>query len=218
MPRAVRPVNARVRAVGAALSANHLAVGLAGAGLGAEQECCPQLGRGRAGRQHRRDAVSGAQPSGGDQRYRVVDLGFNQLKEGEKSEVTGMGVVEAAPVSTRLNTLHDEAVHAGLLGELGLFDRRDGDPDRGPGIVQSINLRRGWAAESRRDDRNVLRAQQVQLGLVGVVVPTREAEGDAAPVRLLTQTLGIGRHPCDAGTMTGWREEIDTVWCRLGQQ
>ena len=43
-----------------------------------------------------------------------------------------MGVVEAAPVSTRLNTLHDEAVHAGLLGELGLLDRRDGDPDRDP--------------------------------------------------------------------------------------
>ena len=65
-----------------------------------------------------------------------------------------MGVVEAATVSTRLNTLHDEAVHAGLLGELGLLDSRNGDPDRGPGIVQSINLRRPWAAKksSRRPE------------------------------------------------------------------
>ena len=100
------------------------------------------MGRGRAGRQHRRDAVSGAQPTGGDQRHCVVDPGLNQLKEGEKSEVAGMGVVEAAPVSTRLDTLHDEAVHAGLLGELGLLDSRHGDPYRGPGLVQSINLRR----------------------------------------------------------------------------
>src|SRR5664279_2291132 len=124
-----------------------------------------------------------------------------------------MGVVEAAPVSTGLDTLHDEAVRAGLLGDLGLLDGGHGDPDRGPGLVQAINLRRGWAAKSHRDDRNVLRAQQVQLGLVGVVVPTRDAEGDGAPVCLLTQTLGVGRHSCDAGTVTGWGEEIDTVWC-----
>ena len=129
-----------------------------------------------------------------------------------------MGVVEAATVSTRLNTLHDEAVHAGLLGELGLLDSRNGDPDRGPGIVQSINLRRGWAAKGHRDDRNLPRAQQVQLGLVAVVVPTGEAEGDGAPVRFLTQALGIGCHPCNPGTMTGWREEIDTVWCPLSQK
>ena len=169
------------------------------------------------GGQHRRYALSGAQPAGGDQRHRIVDLGLNELEEGEKPEITRMAVVEAAPVSTRLDTLHDEAVHAGPLGDLGLLNRRHGDPDRGPGLVQSIDLRRGWAAESRGDDGKVRRAQQVHLGLVGVVVPTGATEGDAAPVRLLAQTLGIRWHPGDAGTVTGWREEIDTVWRRLGQ-
>ena len=129
-----------------------------------------------------------------------------------------MAVVEAAPMSTRLNTLHDEAVHAGPLGDLGLLNRRHSDPDRGPSLVQSIDLRRGRAAESRGDDGKVRRAQHVHLGLVGVVVPTGDAEVDAAPVRLRTQTLGIRWHPGDAGTMTGWREEIDTVWRRLRQE
>src|SRR5664279_265361 len=64
---------------------------------------------------------SGAQPSCGDQRYGVVDLRLNELKKGEKPEVTGMGVVGAAPMSTRLDTLHDEDVHAGFLGELDLL-------------------------------------------------------------------------------------------------
>ncbi len=217
MPRAVRPVNARVSAVGAAPRRIISRWAWLVRASGQSRNAVPSCAAAAPAASNRRDALSGAQPSGGDQRYGVGDLGLNELKEGEKPEVTGMGVVEAAPMPARLNTLHDEAVHAGFVGELGLLDIRHGDPDRGPGLVQSINLRRGGAAESRGDDRKVSCAQQVHLGLVGVVVPTRLAEGDAAPVRLLTQTLGIRWHPGDAGTMTGWREEIDTVRCRIRQ-
>ena len=53
-----------------------------------------------------------------------------------------MGIVEAAPMPTRLKTLHDKPSTPACCSELGLLDRGHGDPDRGPGLVQPIDLAR----------------------------------------------------------------------------
>ena len=67
IPRAVRPVNARVSAVGAAL-AQRVAVRRRRGRLGREHERGAELRRGRAGGQHGGDAAAGGDAAGGDER------------------------------------------------------------------------------------------------------------------------------------------------------
>ena len=119
IPRASRPVNARVNAVGVA-SASAARWTAERPRLRAAHERRPHLRGPRAGREHRRDAGARRDPAGRDERQ--VDR-VAQLQEREQPVHRVRAVDERAAVAPRLGALHDERVGAGR-GRLPRLVRR----------------------------------------------------------------------------------------------
>ena len=124
-PRAKRPVNARVSAVGSlASSAARWAgdVPASGVRMNAVPSCAAAAPAASTAAIER----PRGQPAGGDQRE--LDRRADQLQGGEQAEVRAGVVVEAAAMAARLHALHHERVRARIAREARLGRCRHGDP------------------------------------------------------------------------------------------
>ena len=111
MPRARRPLKARVSAVGARWDQRR-AMGLRGAGLGRfSMNAVPSWAATAPGAEHGRDRMAVGDAAGRDQIDRV--LVRDQPQQGEQPDVLGLmpgTVTEGPAMPAALGTLHDERV------------------------------------------------------------------------------------------------------------
>ena len=180
-PRAVRPVNARVSAVGAPeASASRCAGDVPASGV--RISAVPSCAAARAGGEHRGDRAARRQAAGGDQRQ--LDLGADQLQGGEQAELGAGLVVEAAAVAAGLHALDDERVRARVAREARLGRRRHGDPRLRPDAMEPPTITRGRAAEREGDDRRPLLGARASLS--SQPSSSRRGSPSATPARSLS--------------------------------
>ena len=112
IPRALRPVNARVSAVGPTpRSASRCAGDVAASGV--SMNAVPSCAAAAPRREHRRDAAAGGDAARRHQRQ--VGHRAHELEQREQPDVARRRVVEGAAVPARLDALHDQRVRPGLL-------------------------------------------------------------------------------------------------------
>ena len=137
MPRAVRPVNARVSAVSPSPAIASRCAG-AVAASGQSMNAVPSCGGRRAEGEHGRDRAAGGDAARGDQRQ--VDGGGHELEQREQADLAGRRVVEAAAVPARLDALHDQRVGARGGGRARLGRRRHRHPHGRVRGVQGVDV------------------------------------------------------------------------------
>ena len=142
MPRAVRPVKARVSAVSPSPAIASRWAGRGGR-LGAEHERGAELRGGGAGGQHGGDAAAGGDPAGGHERE--VDRGADELEQREQADLAGRARRRSvAAVPAGLDALDHQRVGARLGRDARLGRRRH----RHPGLAEPVE--HVAAAGSRR--------------------------------------------------------------------
>jgi hypothetical protein len=161
-----------------------------------------------AGCQHRGHRRPGGDTASGHQRRLRPDGRPDPLQQGQQPQVGRGLVVEAAAVAAGLVALHDQGVGAGpSRGErfVGVGDRY---PDADSGLAQPCQVSGRRAPEGEGDHRNAASAEQVELVVVGVLVPAWLPQFDTAALGVAAQGRGVGPHRCGGSGLAGRGEEI----------
>ena len=77
-----------------------------------------------------------------------------------------------------------------------------------PAACRRATSARRWTAERERDDRNALGDRELELVVQAVVVEARLTEGDAEPLRLAPQRLGVRRERLRIDASRRRREDV----------
>ena len=148
----------------------------------------------------RQDRQLGARPHGGEQsRGRQVLLAV---------------VDRTTAVATGLPSLRDDTVDTELLRPLGLRGVVDGHPHLAADVLQALDIVPARPSEREGHDGHRVADQQVDLGLIPVVVPTGSAQLHARVGRPRSQARGIP-HRLGVGErrVRGGHEDIDPEGC-----
>ena len=187
----MRPVKARVNAVVEKLGLTRARRWVCRrTRLGAAEKGRPQLGGGGAGGKDGLDVRPAHQSTRGDQRQR--HRGPHLSERGEQWQRAGArcqcGIVrKGTSMGSGLGTLDAQRIGPRSLGVDRLGRGRHGDDDKAAGTAQPSHVVRRWATEGEAHDRDSFGLEQVQLGAVVVVVPSRLAQRDAHAIRQWSQ-------------------------------
>ena len=182
-----------------------------GARLRREHERGTELHRDGAGAQDGRDRGPVGDAARRDQVDRVSAR--DEPEQREQPDVLAVGLVEeASPVPTALGALHHEDVGPGRDGLPGLLEVGDRHPDVDARRLQACHVRTGRTAERERHDCDALGDRELELVVPAVVVEARLAEGDAEPLRLVPQRLGVGGERLGVDPRRRRREDVEPEW------
>ena len=205
-PRAVRPVNARVSAVGAPeASASRCAgdVPASGVRISAVPSCAAAAPAASTAAIERPVARPPVATSGSSTSAPI------SCRAASRPSSDPALVVEAAAVAAGLHALHDERVRARVAREARLGRCRHGDPRLRPGGMEPPDHVGGRAAEHERRPTGTLLERQGELVLPAVVVAARLAERDARALALGPQLRRVGADRRRIGGPGGRREDVE---------
>lgn len=161
--------------------------------LGGGEERRAELGRVRAGREHRGDLAAAHDAAGRDDRdlHGLADL-RDQREQSDAGAVRLRVVPVGALVAARLDALHDDRGGSGPLHGERFLGRGRGDQGEGAGAGEGVQDVAGGDAEVEGDHRHRVVVEDREFGVVAVVAAAvRVAEFGLVPGGLTRELVGV---------------------------